>query len=225
MRSVHVSELKPGDVIYFSYPGWNPRRRVVSNLESSDRKIDLHFQDAGVAFIAVDAKTQLFEVVEILRCSTCDRDTEHSLGICNECTSEYSEKVQSKSAPIPTSSVLPNLPPPPTVERRSPTYDFQPVRRQVGGGDLVSLFVTATGVLTTLGGLAQIALAFWLYHLTDTGRVEGLDSTIRAIETEAGIQTQNEFHVIAFGIGASGILFALIGITLLTVFWFTDRAN
>ena len=224
MESATVSQLRPGDAIYFASFGRNPRRRIVTDLKPSDGKIELSLKDAGVAFLPPDQVVQVFEDTESLPCAKCERATIHSLGICDNCGDEYTGKANSKVEAVPKVSSRPStpLPPPP---QRAPTYSFEHSSRQIDSGDIAGLIATAIGTVATIGGVVQVALAFWLYHLTDTGRTDGLDSALRALEAESGKTLQNESHVIALGIGISGILFAALGIGLLTTFWFADKSR
>ena len=227
MESANVSQLRPGDAIYFSALGWNPRRRIVTDLKPSDGKIELSLKDAGVAFVRPEQVVQVFEDTESLACSKCERVTVHSLGICDNCGEEYSGKAKSKVEEVPKVSSRPSTPllPPPPPPQRGPVYSFERPSQKVGSGDIAGLIATAIGTVATIGGVVQVGLAFWLYHLTDTGRIDGLDSALRALEAESGTTLQNEFHVIALGIGISGILFAALGIGLLTTFWFADKSR
>lgn len=232
MESATVSQLRPGDAIYFSALGWNPRRRIVTDLKPSDGKIELSLKDAGVAFVRPEQVVQVFEDTESLACSKCERVTVHSLGICDNCGEEYSGKTNSKVEEVPKVSSRPSTPLPPPPQRgpiysyeRSSQYSFERLSQKVDSGDIAGLIATTIGTVATIGGVVQVALAFWLYHLTDTGRIDGLDSALRALEAESGTTLQNEFHVIALGIGISGILFAALGIGLLTTFWFADKSR
>jgi hypothetical protein len=232
VESANVSQLRPGDAIYFSSLGWNPRRRIVTDLKPSDGKIELSLKDAGVAFVRPEQVVQVFEDTESLACSKCERVTVHSLGICDNCGEEYSGKTNSKVEEVPKVSSRPSTPLPPPPQRgpiysfeRSSQYSFERSSQKVDSGDIAGLIATAIGTVATIGGVVQVALAFWLYHLTDTGRIDGLDSALRALEAESGTTLQNEFHVIALGIGISGILFAALGIGLLTTFWFADKSR
>ena len=224
VESANVSQLRPGDAIFFSALGWNPRRRIVTGLKPSDGKIELSLKDAGVAFVRPEQVVQVFEDVESLGCSKCERVTVHSLGICDNCGEEYSGKAKSTVEPVPKVSSRPStpLPPPP---QRGPIYSFERSSRKVDSGDIAGLIATSIGTVATIGGVIQVALALWLYHLTDTGRIDGLDSALRALEAESGTTLQNEFHVIALGIGISGIVFAALGIGLLMTFWFADKSR
>jgi len=221
VESANVSQLKPGDAIYFSGLGL---RRIVTGLKPSDGKFELSLKDAGVTFVRSEQVFQVFEDVESLACSRCERVTVHSLGICDNCGEEYSGKAKSTVEPVPKVSSRPStpLPPPP---QRGPVYSFERSSRKVDSGDIAGLIATAIGTVATIGGVVQVGLAIWLYHLTDTGRTDGLDSALRALEAESGTTLQNEFHVIALGIGISGILFAALGIGLLTTFWFADKSR
>jgi hypothetical protein len=232
VESANVSQLRPGDAIYFSALGWNPRRRIVTDLKPSDGKIELSLKDAGVAFVRPEQVVQVFEDTESLACSKCERVTVHSLGICDNCGDEYTGKANSKVEAVPKVSSRPSTPLPPPPQRgpvysfeRSSQYSFERLSQKVDSGDIAGLIATAIGTVATIGGVVQVALAFWLYHLTDTGRIDGLDSALRALEVESGTTLQNEFHVIALGIGISGILFAALGIGLLTTFWFADKSR
>jgi hypothetical protein len=232
VESATVSQLRPGDAIYFSALGWNPRRRIVTDLKPSDGKIELSLKDAGVAFVRPEQVVQVFEDTESLACSKCERVTVHSLGICDNCGEEYSGKTNSKVEEVPKVSSRPSTPLPPPPQRgpiysyeRSSQYSFERLSQKVDSGDIAGLIATTIGTVATIGGVVQVALAFWLYHLTDTGRIDGLDSALRALEAESGTTLQNEFHVIALGIGISGILFAALGIGLLTTFWFADKSR
>ena len=223
MKSVNASELKPGDVIFFSTLMMNPRRRTISAVDDSDRRIEIRFQDAGVAFLKPEQQIQIFELNEILYCAECNCDTDHCLGNCNECGDVYTGNTKAKVDPNPSpESSTQSLPPPPPI-RRSPSYGVEQSGPQIDSSDIAGFVATAVGIIASIGGIVQIGLAIWLYHLTDTGRVDGLDSAIRAIEAESGITTQNEFHVIAFGIGISGILLSLLGIGFLATIWVSDR--
>lgn len=232
MESATVSQLRPGDAIYFASFGRNPRRRIVTDLKSRHGKIELSLKDAGVAFLPPDQVVQVFEDTESLPCAKCERATIHSLGICDDCGDEYPGKANSKVEEVPKVSSKPSTPLPPPPQRgpiysfeRSSQYSFERSSRQIDSGDIAGLIATAIGTVATIGGVVQVALAFWLYHLTDTGRIDGLDSALRALEAESGTTLQNEFHVIALGIGISGILFAALGIGLLTTFWFADKSR
>jgi hypothetical protein len=224
MKSVNASELNPGDVIFFATLRINPRRKIISAVNHSDGQIEIRFQDAGVAFLKPEQRIQVFELNEILHCVECNRDTDHCLGNCNECGDDYTDNTKTKVDPNSSSaSSTQSLPPPPVI-RRSPSYGVEQSRPQIDSSNIAALVATAVGTFASIGGIVQIGLAIWLYHLTDTGRVDGLESVIRTLESESGVTTQNEFHVIAFGIGTSGLLFTLLGIGLFTTLWATGRS-